>query len=183
MNSGQVFTSRIDNVNYQFVTVSDFTASQTGSGLLFADVSIYEGTYVNTRYTVDITNVDQRFILTSNVADTSTLIVKVQNSSTDSTTVAYTKATDITQLTGTSAVYYLQESEDGLFEVYFGDGVVSKALSDGNIVILNYVVTNIGEAIMNPIINEDAINPVKKLLIPNFSCIIKAPCCFKSVFL
>ena len=146
MNSGQVFTSRIDNVNYQFVTVSDFTASQIGSGLLFADVPIYEGTYVNTRYTVDSTNVDQRFILTSNVSDTSTLTVKVQNSSTDSTTVAYTKATDITQLTGTSAVYYLQESEDGLFEVYFGDDVVSKALSDGNIVILNYVVTNIGEA-------------------------------------
>ena len=27
MNAGQVFTTKIDNVNYQFVTVSDFTAS------------------------------------------------------------------------------------------------------------------------------------------------------------
>jgi len=72
--------------------------------------------------------------------------VKVQNSSSDSTTVTYTKATDITQLTGSSSVYFLQEVEDGLFEVYFGDGFVSKAVSDGNIVILQYVVTNITEA-------------------------------------
>lgn len=146
MNAGQVFTTKIDNVNYQFVTVSDFTATQVGSGLLFSDVPIYEGTYITTRYTVDSTDVNQKFILTSNLADTSTLTVKVQNSSTDSTTETYTKATDITQLTGTSAVYYLQEIDDGRFEVYFGDGVVSKALSDGNIVILQYVVTNIGEA-------------------------------------
>ncbi len=146
MNAGQVFTTKIDNVNYQFVTVSDFTASQSGDGLLFADVPIYEGTYITTRYTVDSTDVNQKFFLTSNVADTSTLTVKVQNSSTDNTTVTYTKATDITQLTGTSAVYYCQETDDGRFEVYFGDGVVSKALSDGNIVILQYVVTNIGEA-------------------------------------
>ena len=146
MNAGQVFTTKIDNVNYQFVTVSDFTATQVGSGLLFSDVPIYEGTYITTRYTADSTDVNQKFILTSNLADTSTLTVKVQNSSTDSTTETYTKATDITQLTGTSAVYYLQEIDDGRFEVYFGDGVVSKALSDGNIVILQYVVTNIGEA-------------------------------------
>ncbi|HAI43995.1 MAG TPA: hypothetical protein DCM40_40805, partial [Maribacter sp.] len=96
MNAGQVFTTKIDNVNYQFVTVSDFTATQVGSGLLFSDVPIYEGTYITTRYTVDSTDVNQKFILTSNLADTSTLTVKVQNSSTDSTTETYTKATDIT---------------------------------------------------------------------------------------
>ena len=39
-------------------------------------------------------------------------------------------------------MYFLQEVENGRFEVYFGDDVVSKALSDGNVVILNYVVTN-----------------------------------------
>ena len=89
---------------------------------------------------------NQRFLLNSNRTDTTTLTVQVQNSSTDSTTQTYTKATDITQLKGTSTVYYLQEVEDGLFEVYFGDGVVSKAVSDGNIIILKAVVTNITEA-------------------------------------
>ena len=49
-------------------------------------------------------------------------------------------------MTGSSTVYYLQETEGGLFEVYFGDDVVSKALADGNIVLLKYVVTNKSEA-------------------------------------
>ena len=146
MNAGQVFTTTIDNVEYQFVTVADFSASQTGTNLVFSDIPIYEGTYVTTRYTVDTSDVNQRFLITSNQADTTTLSVQVQNSSSDSTTETYNLATDITQLTGNSVVYFLQEVEDGLFEVYFGDGVVSKSVSDGNIVILKYVVTNIAEA-------------------------------------
>ena len=41
-----------------------------------------------------------------------------------------------------SNVYYIQEVESNKYEVYFGDGVVSELLSDGNIVELSYVVTN-----------------------------------------
>ena len=146
MNAGQVFNTTIDNVTYQFVTTSSYTSSQLGNGIFFNDIPIYEGTYVTTRYTVDSTNVNHRYLLNSNVADTTTLAVTVQNSSSDSTTLVYNKATDITQLTGTSPVYYLQEVEDGQYEIYFGDGVVSKKVNDGNIVILKYVVTNVAEA-------------------------------------
>ena len=70
------------------------------------------------------------------------MTVKVQNSASDTTSTTYTKATDISQLSSTSSVYYLQEVEGGKHEVYFGDGNISKSLSDGNIVILQYVVTN-----------------------------------------
>ena len=80
--------------------------------------------------------------MTDNRADTTTLRVRVQTSVSDSTVTTYTKTTDITQLSATSSVYFLQEVENGRFEVYFGDDVVSKALSDGNVVIFNYVVTN-----------------------------------------
>ena len=99
MNAGHVFTTQIDNTDYQFVTVSDFTAIQTGSGLPFLEIPIYEGTYVTTRYTVDTTDVNQRFLLTDNNADTTTLTVKVQNSSSDATTETYTKATDTVSYT------------------------------------------------------------------------------------
>ena len=77
---------------------------------------------------VDSNDVDQRFMLTDVRADTSTLTVKVQNSTTDTTTTTYTKATDITQLSSSSTVYYLQETESGKFEVYFGDGATSVAV-------------------------------------------------------
>jgi hypothetical protein len=142
MDGGTVFTTSVGDTDYQFVTASDATASNTGSGITFNDVSVYEGTYVTTRYTVDSSDVDQRFLLRNNRADTTTLTVKVQTSSTDSTTNTYTEATDITQVGTDSKVYFLQEVEAGLYEVYFGDGVIGTALSDDNIVILTYIVTN-----------------------------------------
>jgi len=136
MSAGTAFTSNIDGTSYQFVTTSDVTASNTGSVVPFDSVNVYEGSYVTSRYTADTSDVDQRFLLSDARADTTTLTVKVQNSSSDTSTTTYTKATDITQLSSNSTVYFLQETDSGLFEIYFGDGVVSKGLSDGNIVIL-----------------------------------------------
>ena len=123
-------------------TIEDITKSNTGGRIPFLSTDIYEGTYVSTRYTVNSSDIDQRFLLTDNRADTSTLTVKVQTSSSDSTTTTYTEATDITQVSATSNVYFLQEVESGLFEVYFGDGIIGTELSDDNIIILTYVVSN-----------------------------------------
>jgi hypothetical protein len=142
MPAGTAFTTKIDDVDYQFVTIKDITASNIGNSIPFTEVDIYEGTYVTTKYVVDISDVDQRFLLIDPRSDTTTLTVKVQNSASDTTTTTFTKATDITQLSTTSEVYYLQEAESGKFEIYFGDGNVSKALSENNIVVLQYVVTN-----------------------------------------
>ena len=142
MPAGTAFTTTVDDTSYQFVTIADVTASNNGGIVSFDSTEIYEGTYVTSKFVVDTSDIEQRFLLGDNRADTTTLTVKVQNSATDTTSVTYTKATDITQLSSTSTVYYLQEVDVGRFEVYFGDGVVSKALSDGNIVILNYVITN-----------------------------------------
>ena len=142
MSAGTAFTAKVDDVTYQFVTIADSTGQNTGSSIPFDSTEIYEGTWTTTKYLVDTSNVDQRFILTDNRADTDTLTVKVQNSSSDTTTTTYTKATDISQLSSSSTVYYLQEIENGRFEVYFGDGAVSKKVEDGNIIILQYVITN-----------------------------------------
>ena len=142
MSAGTAFSTTVDGTSYQFVTVSDVTASNSGNSIAFDGTLVYEGTYITTKYLVDTSDVDQRFILTDPATDTTTLSVKVQNSASDTTTTTYVKATDISQLTGASTVYYLQEIEAGKFEVYFGDGVVSSALSDGNIVTLQYVVSN-----------------------------------------
>ena len=142
MPAGTSFASTIDGTSYQFVTISDITGTNTGSAVPFDSTEIYEGTYITTKYIVDNSDIDQRFIITDNRADTTTLTVKIQNSISDATATTYTKATDISQLSRSSTVYFLQEIESGKFEVYFGDGIVSQSLSDGNIVFLQYVVTN-----------------------------------------
>ena len=136
------FTTTVDNVNYNFVTINSNTISPVDGVYTFSNLKIYEGTYVSYNYTANTTDVDQKFLINSENADTSTLTVQVQESATDTTTNTYTRATSITELDSDSKVYFLQESDDGKFEVYFGDGVIGKAIANGNIVILKYVVTN-----------------------------------------
>ena len=142
MSAGTVFNATVDDVSYKFSTITDVTKSNTGGTIPFLNTDIYEGTFITTRYTVNSSDIDQRFLLTDNRADTSTLTVKIQTSSTDTTTNTFTEATDITQVTASSNVYFLQEVEAGLYEIYFGDGVIGTALSDDNIVILTYIVSN-----------------------------------------
>ena len=111
MPAGTAFTTSVDGTSYQFVTIADVTASNTGSAVPFDSVNIYEGSYVPTRYTVDVNDVDQKFLLSDARSDTTTLTVKVQNSTSDTTTTTYTRAKDITQLSTSSTVYYLQETD------------------------------------------------------------------------
>ena len=141
-----VFTSTVDDVSYQFVTISEHTTNISNGQLSFSNIPIYEGTYTKNRYTVDTKNVDQKFKITSDRADTTTLTVQVFSSADSTSFNTYTLATDITQVGSTSEVYFLQECDDGKFEVYFGDGIVGKAVSDNNVVVLSYVVTNKQEA-------------------------------------
>jgi len=146
MAKGTVFTTSVNDTSYQFVTNASYTITPTNGVYQFSNIPVYEGTLVTYRYTVNTSDPDQRFIIPSNRADTSTLKVQVQNSSSDTTTSTYTLSTGITSLDSTSKVYFLQEVEDNKFEVYFGDGVIGQSLSDGNIIILEYVVTNKTEA-------------------------------------
>jgi hypothetical protein len=146
MPKGTTFTSLIGGETYKFITNEAKTITPSSGVYQFSNVSLYEGTLVNYNYTVDSTDPDQRFIIPSAKVDTSTLKVQVQNSISDTTISTYTLASGITELDSTSKVYFIQEIEDGKFEIYFGDGVIGKSLSDGNIVRLEYIVTNITEA-------------------------------------
>ena len=142
MQKGTVFTSTVNNSNYQYVTNEDITTTPVDGVFTFSNVILYEGTLVKFKYTVDETDVDQKFIIPSANADTSTLKVSVQNSVSDTTTNTYTLSSGFSGVGSDSKVYFIQETTDGKFEVYFGDGVTGKKLETGNLITLEYVVTN-----------------------------------------
>ena len=137
---GTTFTTTVDSVSYNYIVKDDTTISPVSGVYTFSELPVYEGTLVENKFTVDTTNADQRFLIRN--ADTTTLKVSVQNSSTDSTTATYTKSTDLADVSSTSTVYFLEGAEDEQYEVIFGDGVLGKALSTGNIVTLSYIVTS-----------------------------------------
>ena len=145
MSRGTKFTTTVDSTNYSFVNNADVSITPSDGVYKFSNLVVYEGTYLNYKYTANTSDTDQRFIIPNDNVDTTTLTVKVQESSSDSTTNTYTLATGITGIESTSKVYFLQEVENGRFEVYFGDGVLGQAIADGNIVILDYIVCNLDE--------------------------------------
>jgi len=143
---GTTFTTTVDEVTYNYVVKDATTITPTDGVYTFSNLPIYEGTLVTNKFTVDTSNADQRFLIRNNLADTTTLKVTVQNSSTDTTSSTYTLSTDLADIVSTSKVYYLEGAEDQQYEVTFGDGILGAALSTGNIVTLSYVVTNAEES-------------------------------------
>ena len=90
MNAGTQFTTTVDGTNYNFVTIGANIISPIDNVYTFSNLKIYEGTYVTYNYTADTTDVDQKFLIQSDNADTTTLSVQVQESATDTTTNTYT---------------------------------------------------------------------------------------------
>ena len=142
MSRGTKFTSSVNGQSYTFVNNADISVIPGDGVYTFSNVELKEGSLLNFKYTANTTDIDQRFLIPNDNVDTTTLTVKIQNSSSDSITNTYSLANGITALDSTSKVYFLQEVEDGRYEVYFGDGVLGRAVADGNIIILDYIVCN-----------------------------------------
>ena len=85
MTKGTVFTTTVDSIDYQYVTNEDTTITPENGVYKFDNVTLYEGTLVTFKYTYDASDIEQKFTIPSNNADTSTLKVTVQSNATDTT--------------------------------------------------------------------------------------------------
>ena len=141
---GYAFISNmIDNRAYTFVTNKSYTVSKVGTKYTFTNVEIFEGKYLTYDFAYSSSSNPKRiFTIPDSDVDTNTLEVSVRASAGNTSTTIYDLSTDVLNVTSTSEVYFLQESSSGKFEIYFGDGVIGKALPDGAIVSTTYITTN-----------------------------------------
>ena len=133
------FTSTVGGTSYTFLTTTAYTATRSGSNYTFSDVDVTEGVLTSFRHVVTNTTPDAKYEIPTANIDTTTLQVIVQTSATDTSTLTYNLATDISSLTSSSRVFYLEQTPLGKYQIYFGDDVISKALSAGNIITLQYL--------------------------------------------
>jgi hypothetical protein len=131
--------SDIDGFNYQFVATNSNTAVKSGSTFTFANVNIKQGQVQTLQYLVEPTNTKRRFKIPSSNVDTSTLVVTVQESTTNTDTIVYNIVDDITTLKGNTYAYFVEEDVDQKYTVYFGDDIIGKKPKDGSVVILTYL--------------------------------------------
>lgn len=138
--AGQPFLTSIDGISYTFYNTSDVTTVSAGGSYTFNNVELIEGIPLSFNYFVQN---GMRYIIPNKNVDLSTLKVKMRSSSTDDSYVVYQTTDSITSIDGTSKVYFVKELDDGLYEIYFGDGVVGYKPVDGNYMSIEYYVSSL----------------------------------------
>jgi len=133
------FTTSIGSGVYTFLTTETLVADQDSleSGTYTLNgVVVREGLFTTSTFTAEgIEN--EKFTIPSADVDLDTLAVSLGGET-------YSKATDITQITANSKVYFVQEGRQEKYEVYFGDGVVGKAPETADQIQLQYNLSMLG---------------------------------------
>ena len=147
LNRGPIATSggTFAGNSYIFSIMDDVTVPVVNNIAVFDLLSIHEGPYLTETYTYSSRNPNQRFLINNVGADTDLIRVRVGTNSSTSKRI-YAKQDSLFDIDGDSRVYFLQEVEDERYEIIFGDGVFGKALSEGNVVEINYLTTSGGGA-------------------------------------
>jgi len=142
LNKYTPFVTTIGSTSYTFLNTQDLTISPVNGNYIFENVTVVEGSQLDYSFSVVTPGPGEKYVIPNENIDTSTLVVTVQNSSSDLTITSYTLATDIVGLDSTSKVFFLEENALGRYQIYFGDGVIGQKLLASNIVKARYLITN-----------------------------------------
>ena len=140
LNRGHKFKTTYDGFVFPYVLLESQTISPLNGVFKFEDLELYQGTMNSDIFAYNGQIQNQRFSLSEELVDTTSITVTV--SSTGGSTSSWSQSVDISSVDKDSKVWYVQENDQGLFEVYFGDGVISAEPLDGDTITISYLVTN-----------------------------------------
>ena len=140
LNRGHKFKTSYDGSVFPYVLLESKTISPLDGIFKFENLKLYQGTMNSDIFAYNGQIQNQRFALSEDLVDTSSITVTIQ--STGGGSSAWAKSEDISGVDKDSKVWYVQENDQGLFEVYFGDGVISAEPLDGDTITISYLVTN-----------------------------------------
>ena len=136
------FTTNINDIEYTFSNLDAVTIKPTNGIYTFTDVEITEGVPLSYTYRVDISGPTEKYKIPNLNVDTATLRVTVQNSFTDLTTTTYVQVGGLEAVSPQSQIYYLEQNPTGYYEIFFGDNTTGKKLVSGNLVKIEYLISN-----------------------------------------
>jgi hypothetical protein len=139
--SGTIFTGLNSNGTYSFVTNENYFLTSANGYFAFSNVVIYEGFYKSDLFSVDNTQENQLFTLSSSSIDTSSLSVYLSENG-GSTNSVCIQAPNLYGLNGNSYVYFLQAASSNNYQIQFGDGVLGYQPQNGSVVVATYRETN-----------------------------------------
>ena len=139
LNAKTPFSTSINGNTFTFFNLESTTISQVSGTYTFPNVEIVEGSLANFAFAAATPGPDEKFELPDADIDTSTLKVTVQTSVSNTTTESFVLSTDITGVTSTSKVFFLEENPTGRYQIFFGDDVLGKKLIVGNLIRVEYL--------------------------------------------
>ena len=142
LRAGSGFITNYDNGTYRYIVRSDERAEVVNGIASFSGISIHEGSLITTRTVVDGAASNQRFRIENSSVDTNTLKIRVYQSATSSVFTEYKLANNILNVGSDDEIYFINEMEDEVYEIFFGDGILGRKLEDGEVVDFSYIVTN-----------------------------------------
>jgi len=125
-------------------SVTDFNSDGTPVNkrtATFDNVEISQGIFLTKQFVVD-SSLDQRFVINNSFVDTSTIKVYVKKEGDSGLGLQYKLIDNITNVTGSSYIFLLQEVQDEKYELLFGDGLIGRKLESGEIITIDYLVTD-----------------------------------------
>ena len=142
--AGSLFTAEGGGQSFEFYSIEPYTIQfdnidPVGTTKTI-EVDIYQGTETTQRFIVPNTIADfQRYELFNKNIDTTSLVVTVNG-------LKYLAVSEETQgintTTGTSNIYFVEESRNLTYFLKFGNGVIGKAPEPGDEIIATYLVTD-----------------------------------------
>jgi hypothetical protein len=140
---GLAFTTNGGEGNLTFNVIDTANAAVASDATCtFNGVRVYEGTLLPAEFVVDEADFNQRFILENSNIDSTTIRVEVQENPNEDQTFFYQEANNLVEVTGESRVYWLDEVDNGFYQLTFGDGYFGRKLINGAKINVTYVLTN-----------------------------------------
>lgn len=131
------FKSVKDGKEFSFYTLNTYTAQRVADSYTF-NIVITEGFPISNYYVVS-DGVD--YVIPNANADLLTLSVFVQESTTSSSIRQFRRTDEILEVGPEEPIFYIKQREDLFYQTFFGDDVIGRAVSPGNVVFLEYLVS------------------------------------------
>ena len=141
IKAGSGFVTNFDGSLYRFILKEDNKVSVANGVASFTDIEAYEGSFL-TNITEVSGDSSQKFKISNTGVDTNTINIKVFESTSSTVFSEFKSASNILDIGADDSVYFINESEDEDYEIFFGDGILGKALTPGQVVQMSYIVTN-----------------------------------------
>ena len=125
-----------ENINF-----SDGSNIISARRCTFDNIEITQGTFISKKFVFD-GSINQRFILDNPFIDSSTIKVYIKKENEVGDGTEYIPSNTVKNINKDSLIFFLQEVQDEKYEIIFGDGLIGRKLESGEIIEINYIITD-----------------------------------------